>query len=355
MPSQYLELDEAALFGVPSATRGQIIQASALIDAYLKRPEGLIYDVDTQGNPCRMVAPNPVATFTLLNDIGPGQSVPVNLSGPTGVLQVGDVLVLDIGSSLSVDDTQTQADDGGITMDGSSSVYTGLTVDASVTVDDSTITVDGQGAVSGVEACVVQTTTNPPSPSVSITFANVLNAHAKGATAQLGLTIDEQRYMPASRPLTRLSRTPTMNVLSGVGRYGYGRRGDGADYNMEQFNLLAAVSKFGGPPVWELFQNTYPSGWDPQTGQIWVPAGIMLAYYSEVKIRYIAGFPASALPIEIKIATAAVIHAAQTASGFGGAVKSLKAGGSAVELFSSSIISDDVKALINSYSARRYV
>ena len=145
-----------------------------------------------------------------------------------------------------------------------------------------------------------------------------------------------------------------MNVLSGVGRYAYGRRGDHADYNMEQFNLLAAVSKFGGPPVWELFQNTYPSGWDAQTGQLWVPAGIMLAYYSEVKLRYIAGFPANAIPAQIKAAVVQIIQAALAMPGMG-AIKSLKAGGSAVTLFNPSLLSDDTKQSINMFASRLYV
>ena len=159
-----------------------------------------------------MTTPTPTATFSLTAPISPGASVPVQLSSPVQILQVGDVLILDIGQSTT-------------------------------------------------EACVVATTSNQPNPSPAITLQNVINAHNASGQAVLGLTIEEQRYMPASRPITFLSRAPLMNVISGVGRYGYGRRGDHADYNMEQFNLLAAVSKFG-VPVWELFQQNYPTGWD---------------------------------------------------------------------------------------------
>lgn len=305
MPSQYLALSEAATYGLSAVSSAQIIQASALIDAYLKRPEGLVWAPDSTGNPCYMTAMVPTATFTLNSAISPGSSVPISLTGPTQILQVGDVMVLDAG-------------------------VTGST-----------------------EACVVATTMSPPSPS-GLTLQTVINAHAPGATAQLGLLIEEQKYVPASRPLTQMSRTPLMNVVSGVGRYGYGRRGDHADYNMEQFNLLAAVSKFGGPPVWELFQQGYPTGWDVQTGQIWIPAGIMLAYYPEVKLRYVAGFSQAGIPTSIKAAVAQIIAAANANPGLG-AVKSMASGDTSVTLFSPSLLSDDTKASIQMYSARMFV
>ena len=43
MPSEYLTTAEAAQWGLPAVSTPQIIQASALIDAYLKRPEGLVW------------------------------------------------------------------------------------------------------------------------------------------------------------------------------------------------------------------------------------------------------------------------------------------------------------------------
>ena len=306
MPSQYIALSEAGEYGLGAVTSGQLTSASLMIDAYLKRPEGLVWAPDSRGNPCYMTSLSPTATFTLNAPIAPGASVPVSLSGPVQILQTGDTIILD-------------------------SAIPALT-----------------------EACVVATTTSPPSPSVAITLQNVINVHSSGAQGFLGLTIAEQRYMPASRPLTFLSRTPVMNVISGVGRYGYGRRGDHADYNMEQFNLLAAVSKFGGPPVWELFQQSYPSGWDPQTGQLWVPAGIMLAYYSEVRLQYVAGFSMNNIPPVIKMAVAQLVSAMQANPGLG-AIKSYKAGDTSVTMFAASILSADTKAAIGQFSARMYV
>lgn len=303
MPSAYLTLSDAQQYGLPSVTSGQIASASALIDAYLKRPEGLIWVPDSTGQPAYMAGMSPDYSFTLQSAIQPGNNVAVSLSGPAMMLQVGDILVLDQGSA-------------------------GLT-----------------------EACTIATTSGP-SGNIAITLQTVTNAHSSGASVLHGLVIEEQKYMPKNRPITMLSRTPVLRVLSGVGRYGYGRRGDGADdYNMQQFNLLAALSKFGGPPYWELFQSAFSQNWDPNTGQLWIPAGVMLAYYSEVKVRYVAGFPAGGLPASVKSACAQIILALQNTPAFGN-VKMYKAGDTTIENFSSSVLSDDVKSMLAPYAVR---
>lgn len=308
MPSKYIGVQEAPTWGLTEADTNSIVQASALIDAYLKRPEGLVWAPDSQGNPCYMAAALPRFTFALTAAIEPGSNIPVSLSGPVNQLTVGDVLVLDQATATSSSQLQ--------------------------------------------EACVIAST-GPPG-AIAITLQTVLNAHQSGAQAFSGLVIEEQRSMPASRPITRGSRTPLVNLLSGIGRYGYGRRGDGSNYNMEQFNLLAALSKFGGPPVWELWQADPNYSWDVETGQIWVPAGIMLAYYSEVKFRYVAGFPESAIPAPVKMACAELI-AAMKAQPKMGNVKSMRAGDTSIALFTASLLNEDTRRALSPYVARAYL
>lgn len=301
MASAYLTTSRAPLYGLTSVNSGQIAAASALIDAYLRRPEGLLWAPDSIGQPAYMAGATPDFTFTLVNPINPGNGVSVQLQGPTAMLQVGDILVFDQAQSTLV------------------------------------------------EACTVATTVGP-SGAVVITLQTVLNAHSAGATALHGLVIEEQKSMPRGRPITTLSRAPMCRLLSGVGRYGYGRRGDGADdYNMESFNLLAALTTFGGPPYWELFQAATSQNWDPQTGQLWVPAGVMLAYYTEVKVRYVAGY--SVLPAAVESACAEIIQAMQ-ANPVLGNTKSWKAGDTAIQRFSSSVLSEDIKSMLSPYAVR---
>lgn len=301
MPSSYLQPGEYAAYGLPSSTAaGDVAQASTLIDAFLGRPEGLVWAPDGAGLPCYMAGLVGMGmALTAPGAISPGQSVAVPVTGPGAAAQVGDVLILDRATS-------------------------GLT--EAVTVISSTPT--------------------------SVTLRSVANAHGGGALLEAGLVIQEQKMLPANRPLTMLAQTPVARILSGTGRYGYARRGDMGVSSIDDFNLLAALSHFGGPPVWEVFD---PAGTDvdPITGQLWVPAGIMLAYYTEVRVRYVAGFSAAGLPPEVKMATARTVQALANAPSLG-AVKSYKAGGYAVENFASTLLSDDLKAQLQRYMARAF-
>jgi len=55
--SAYLAGTDLEADGVPTATPAQVQRASALIDAYLKRPEGCVWAPDTAGNPKGGLAP----------------------------------------------------------------------------------------------------------------------------------------------------------------------------------------------------------------------------------------------------------------------------------------------------------
>jgi len=298
MPSAYLQPQDYTTFGVPNATPGQVMQASVLMDGAecLRRPEGLIYVPDGAGQPCYMQALSPALSLASVGAISPGSNVSVVVTGPLLNLQIGDVLILD-------------------------------RMNASVT-----------------EACVVNAISGTLPGPLTAGLQTVIFAHGAACTMEYGLVITEQKIMPKDRPLTRLSRVPAVNVIGGTGRYGYGRRGDAGNYNVDDFNLLAALSKFGGPPAWEIWQPAN-CGIEVETGQLWVPAGIMLAYYSEVKVRYVAGFTYANLPGEVKLACSLVIQSMQMNPMYGN-VKSLKTGETAIENFSATNISEDVKQLL---------
>ncbi|WP_155644144.1 hypothetical protein [Burkholderia cepacia] len=305
MPSTYLQASDYAQFGVPSASAAQVLQASAQIDAFLARPEGLIWAPDGNGNPCYMAAPNPALSLKLGAGISPGQSVVVNLVGPTTMLKVGDVLIADTGTP-----TITEA----------------LTIQAII----------GQQA----------------------TFTNVQFAHAAQATLQTGLTIIEQRTMPEDRPITMLAQTPIMALLSGVGRYGYMRRGQDGVGSIDTYNLLAVMSKFGGPPAWEVW-TPQANSCEPETGTVWVPAGVLLAYYTEVRINYVAGWTYASLPSEIKQACANIVKNIAATAGMPGTMQKMQAGDTAMQRFAnqagalnSFVVDDDTKLLLAPYRSR---
>ena len=43
------------------------------------------------------------------------------------------------------------------------------------------------------------------------------------------------------------------------------------------------------------------------TGEMWIPAGILLAYFTDVRVWYVAGFAAGAIPDPVKRATARIV------------------------------------------------
>lgn len=296
--SVYLQPIEYSIFGAPSADITQVIQASVLIDAYLCRPQGLVCVAGGNGLPAYMAALAPELTFASIAAFSPGVAVQVQVSGPLQALQVGDCVVLD-------------------------RINPAITEAAQIT------------AISGT----------------SITLAAQF-AHAAGCAIETGLMISEARYLPRQRSEVTLACVPVARIVGGTGRYSYGRRGD-AGGSMSDFNLLAAVSTFGGPPAWEIWPANAPAGIDARTGRVWVPAGVMLAYYSEVNIRYVAGYTYANLPSEIKLACAKIANSISQDSGIGN-FKSMAAGDTKMERFAASHIDADVKAMLQPWRARAF-
>lgn len=276
-------------------------QASAIIDAYLKRPDGLVYNVDANGAPCSMAAAVPAQTFKLTGAIAAGSNVVATVS-PALIRSdmIGRVLVLD------------------------------NTVAASR------------------EACVISAV----SGNNQVTFSTVQFAHASGALAQTGLTISEDRSVPSKRSIARVAKWPIVNVLSILGRYAYGRRSDQVGGLYQEMNLLAAVQTFGGPPEWI----TVPVGqcsWSDSTGEIWIPAGLLMAYYSDVRVEYIAGYASGNVPDPIIRATVAVAGAlGGPTSSMGGQVRTMKAGTTEIDRFTASVLDDDTRRAIEPFKAR---
>ncbi|QEL14782.1 hypothetical protein [Limnoglobus roseus] len=291
----YLSAEEYESFGVSDATPSQIDSACRVINTCLARPEGLVWSPDANGAPAFMTNQNPSRNLTIPGPINPGSNVVIGLPGQAfGQQYIGEVVILD------------------------------------------------RAIPAKVEACVVTAAS-----SDSITLASVQLVHGTQFTLDFGLTILQELPVPAQRSTVRLSRTPVVRILSAFGRYGAGRRSQqfsGPDINT---NLLAMTAAFGGPPAWVQFpvdQTDVNTG----TGEVWIPPGLMLAYFSDVRLRYVAGWPKESLPGDIKQAVANIVRTAID-SPFGGNIKSMKAGDAALERFSASSIDRDTQALLLPY------
>nr|WP_199065103.1 hypothetical protein [Chromobacterium sp. ASV5] len=248
--SGYVQLNEAAELGAAAGvTQAHLDAATMQANAWMKRPEGLIYEVDAAGNPVAMAALTPRATFTT-TPLTPGQNVQATLSGPVAMLQIGDVLVADRGTANAE----------------------ALTVSS----------IQGQ----------------------SVTFRRVRVTHDGAQPLLYGLVLTEQRSTSRDRALLRLSRTKIASLLSGVGRYGYPRRGDVPF--VDSNTLFALAATFGGPPIWELFDPAQ-AAINAESGQVWVPLGMLMANYSDVRLHYVAGFP-GAVPADVKVAVVKIAN-----------------------------------------------
>jgi len=293
------EVDAYGVAGIPSAT---LVRSSVMIDSLLQRREGLVWSPDAGGWPCYMARSRPTQTLTVAGPVNPGRtiSIPMPLGFQASDNLIGEVVILDRANSNIV------------------------------------------------EACAVRSYT----PTTMILDA-ALYTHPGPVTMDFGLTIFEERSLPAARSISRVAEWPLVRIVSGAGRYGYGRRSEQALGSYQDINLLTVFGAFGGPPAWEYFSIDGTS-FNSNTSEIWVPPGILLAYYTDVKIRYIAGWPIGGIPEEIKQATAMLANAIQAGQFPGNALK-LKAGDHEITRGVATVLDVDMMRVLVPYKAHLLV
>jgi hypothetical protein len=144
------------------------------------------------------------------------------------------------------------------------------------------------------------------------------------------------------------------SIISISGRYGYTRRGRNyvaPDLGLG-LNTLLAASNFGGPPTWTPIDITQTDV-DVRTGEIWFPAGLMLAQYTEIDITYNAGFDPRYLPRAIKNACAMLVRNFLARGGNTSGVNSLGGVGRVSMAFSAKSIDDNIKELLKPFTSVR--
>jgi hypothetical protein len=277
MPSSYLLSGDLAAYGVPSATSAQQAAASAIVDAYLRRPEGLAWSPDSAGAPCFMAALAPRLSLVATGSIAAGQGVGVAFTGGYATQDlIGDVLILDRANSAKA------------------------------------------------EACVISAV-----GTGTVTLQGVANAHSASCTMDLGLAITEERAFPVERSTVMVSRKPVARLLSGT------------------------IRIVGAPPLWTLFDPTQ-AGFSDATGEVWPPVGAVPNCRSKIRLRYVAGFAAAAIPAPVKQAAANIITAIANFPELAGNMQHVSAGTSQIGRFGASILDEDTKALLDPFALRAF-
>lgn len=302
----YIDRKEYPAFGLSADTPDSaVIEASTVVDEILMRPEGLIWIADATGAPAYMAAKSPSMVYTLGAAITAGRNVVATITPAAANPDlVGEVLVLDRGKSTPV------------------------------------------------EACVV---TAVAADGGSVTLEAVKFDHVGGIALELGLTISEERSVAANRQIARISRTPCAAILAMQGRYGYGRRSDQIAGRFQDDILLAMTQPFGGPLPWMPIPPSQVSV-SSTTGQVFVPVGMYLSAFSDVRVRYLAGYPVGGVPGPIKVATAQLVRASAATGEIGipSGIKMYKAGNTAFTRFSASLIDPDTARMLAPYKAMTF-
>jgi hypothetical protein len=116
--------------------------------------------------------------------------------------------------------------------------------------------------------------------------------------------------------------------------------------------LLSVMSQFGGAPAWSAINTAYADV-NQDTGQVWVPPGLLMANYTEVRVNYVAGFSSSGIPDAIKLAAAKIIDA-QVKTPLNGNIKLMKAGDTQLERFIDATLDNETRKMLSVYRARAY-
>lgn len=288
-------------YGCPLANPSNVLRASLLIDHFLHRPEGCIWAPDANGQPAYMLAMTPSLVFSTVDPILAGLDVVVPLPDYVGDRDslVGETVVLDRLSPTLV------------------------------------------------ETCVVKAVASEQMTLKAVQFNHL--GTTGSITMEFGLAVTEERSLPSQRAYTRLSQWPIAKLLSGLGRYSYGRRSDQSLGTFYDVNLLATAAVFGGAAPWCSFE-VPSSSLNPHSGDLWVPAGMLLSYYTDVKMRYLSGWSATGLPTPIKVACGTIVSALEAAP-MGSQIRKFNSGKLTTERFADTVLDHDIKQMLRPYMA----
>jgi hypothetical protein len=131
-------------------------------------------------------------------------------------------------------------------------------------------------------------------------------------TTQLALSglnaVSGNHFYTGFLPNTTNQLNGNLSAFVGIsGRYSYGRKSAAQVYPDSQFaaNILQVAAFFGGPPQFVGLDVSLTDYYD-LVGEVWVPAGLMMASYTEVLCIYNSGYDPRNMPKGVKHACAAL-------------------------------------------------
>ena len=293
--SAYLQPADYSAYGIADAADAQVATASRMIDAYLGRPEGLLWSADANGQPAWMTGMTPSRSFALAAPVQPGTGVQITVPfAQFGYQTIGDVVIFDRTNNQTA------------------------------------------------EVCVV----SAASGNV-LTLDTVQFAHGAQATLEFGLTISEE--VPVRHSAVRASRSPVVLILSGFGRFRYSRemRQLAGGYNYYESLLVTNYGQAGA------------SGWNPLDISTWdlnSSTGVIRTREFgsvDVRLNYIAGWQYATLPEAIKRATGLLARNAIDSADLPGNVRMVKSGDGAMEKFRDSVLDSDTRSLLQPFKSVR--
>lgn len=186
-------------------------------------------------------------------------------------------------------------------------------------------------------------------PVVSITPSTVNELAASGNA----LIAQKKRnvYFTGVQANTIVRPDSTLSPLLGCsGRYGYPRRSEMSIYPDLNYgmNALQVASWFGGPPAFTTIDASAIDV-DPQTGELWLPAGLYMTQYTEVVVIYNSGYDPREMPEAIKVATAALVRNGLARAGFTTNVRGISSPGAVSVTLTDSLIDDTIEKWLDKY------
>ena len=202
-------------------------------------------------------------------------------------------------------------------------------------------------------------------PLVAIPASVVNNLYASANTVPVNPATQQQIKTVTSNPLLftnyfytgcqpntiAVTNVPgsTLSPFIGIsGRYGATiRRSEYMIYPDLNYgaNPIMIASMFGGPPAW-VDVNIGMTDFDPQTGEIWVPAGIWASQYTEIVVIYNSGFDPLNMPRPIKTATAMLIRNYLSRGGGTTGLRSISSAGTANISFTPDLIDEYIQNVL---------